>query len=337
MSIAAGRRPRVSVCIPAYNRRDILRATLQSVLRQTFTDLEIVISDNASDDDLAEEIGAVHDPRLRYIRQPRNLGAAGNFHFLEGAASGEYVLFLCSDDLLLPHCLAKAVEVLDADPSRGAVVYMAAMYGDGGYSHVSHMPSRLFATRQDYDRDQTVRDFRYAAPSLCLYRLQTFLALGGWDKRLQAAFDWEMYARTILRGGGVAYLREILAIMRLHEDRVSTTSALGWGFYHDAMLLAAPHEYRWGGPYRAMAFVEQFLLDWRTRRSPSATFRHARRTGATLDVLFFLPYELLRRAATRLRRPTRATARAGDETLPRKTRETLDALWRASEAMRAGR
>jgi glycosyltransferase involved in cell wall biosynthesis len=327
--------PRVSVCIPAYNRRSLFRATLWSVLQQTFRDFEVVVSDNASGDDLAAEVEAAGDPRIRYIRQDRNLGAAGNFHFLEHAATGDYVLFLCSDDLLLPECLTKAVAALDASPSHDAAVYMSAHYGDRGFSHLSTMPDRPAATAAEYASDPSVRDFRYAAPSLCLYRRQAFLALGGWDRRLQAIFDWEMYARTILRGGGVVFIHEPLAIMRLHEDRVSTTSALQWGYFHDAMLLSAKHEYAWGGPYRAMAFLEQSRWDWRSRRSPRRALRHLRETGALLDVMLHLPYVIVRRALRRAAHDAGGVFHKRAGIAPQPGPAALDAFWRAGEAVRA--
>lgn len=336
MSSPPDRLPRVSVCIPAYNRRGLLRATLQSVLLQTFREFEVVISDNASEEDLLAEVTAAGDSRIRYIRQDQNLGAAGNFHFLEGAACGDYVLFLCSDDLLLPDCLAKAVAALDENPQRGAALYRAAHYSRDGLLHVSAMPERRFALRIDYERDASVRMFRYAAPSLCLYRRRDFLALGGWDKRLQAAFDWEMYARTLVRGGGVIFLDDVLAIMRLHDERVSTTSALRWGFYHDAMLLSAKDEYRWGGAYRAMAFLEQLLWDWRLRRSPARTLTHALRSGATLDLILYLPYEVSRRVVGRLRAPVSETSHEGRDAVAHEQRAVLDDFWRASEALRTG-
>lgn len=333
----SGAPPRVSVCIPAYNRRDTLRASLWSVLRQTFQDFEVVISDNASEEDLAAEVAAAGDTRIRYVRQERNLGAAGNFRFLPGVATGEYLLFLCSDDLLLPDCLARAVAALDTRPERDIAIYMAAHYDDRGFSHLSAMPAGDGATRADYDRDESVRDFRHAAPSLCLYRQTTFAALGGWDRRLEAVFDWEMYARTILRGGGVVFLHEVLALMRLHGDRVSNNSALLWGFYHDVMLLSGRREYGWGGAYRAMAFVEQLLWDWRLRRSPRRTLRHVRDAGAMLDVVLYLPYELTRRTIGRVRSQIGDQSRLRPEPPSGPGLAALDALWRESEDVRAGR
>src|SRR5438874_840899 len=132
--------PKVSICIPTYNRRNMLRATLWSVLRQTYQDLEVIISDNASEEDIKAEVVAANDSRVHYFRQDNNIGAAANFRFLQTLPTGQYVLYLCSDDLLLPDCVEKAVSALEMQPHRGGAVYMAAHYSDKGFEYLSTMP-----------------------------------------------------------------------------------------------------------------------------------------------------------------------------------------------------
>src|ERR1035441_140748 len=155
--------PKVSICIPVHNRRHMLRAILWSLLRQTFQNFEVIISDNASEEDTEAEVVAMKDSRMRYVRQKKNIGGAANFRFLQTLPRGEYVLFLCSDDLLLPDCLAKAVAALDSQPRCGGVVYMAAHYSENGFQFLSNMPDRDYAGAAEYEDDRTVRDFRFAS------------------------------------------------------------------------------------------------------------------------------------------------------------------------------
>ena len=293
--------PKVSICIPAYNRRGMFRAALWSVLRQTYRDFEVVISDNASEENLEAEVVAANDSRVRYIRRERNFGGPDNFFFLQTLPKGEYVLFLCSDDLLLPDCLEKAVAALEAQPERGGAVYRAAHYSVDGFKYLSNMPDRDFASAAEYTADRAVRDFRFTSPSLCLYRRTAFEWLGGWNKSLIAVVDWELYSRMVRLGGGMIFLHDVLAIMRLHKDQDSNTTALHWGFYHDVMLLAARPEHRWGNAYRARVVVEQLLWDWRLKRSPWRTLKHAYRTKAVLGVLLYLPWEIVRRFGLKMR------------------------------------
>lgn len=331
--------PKVSVCIPAYNRRAMFRATLWSVLNQSFRDMEIIVSDNVSQEDLKAEIDAANDPRVRYIRREKNLGGAENFAFLQAFPKGEYVLFLCSDDLLLPACVEKAVAALDADPERGGVLYMAAHYGDDGFHYLSTMPDHACATASEYARDSAVRDFRYTSPSLMLFRRAVFEQLGGWNRRLKAVIDWEMYSRMVRHGQGMMFLHEALAIMRLHGDRDSNTTALNWGFYHDIMLLSASPEYSHGNAHRMSVILEQLMRDLRQKRSPWRTLKHALDTGAFPATLLYLPWEILRRTAGKLGAFFAAGKGASLLPSPNDTpahfdKSAFDRFWHATESVR---
>ena len=332
--------PKVSVCIPAYNRRAMFRATLWSVLNQTFRDMEIIVSDNVSQEDLKAEVDAANDPRVRYIRREKNSGGAENFSFLHQFPQGEYVLYLCSDDLLLPDCVEKTVAALDAHPERGALIYMAAHYGEDGFHYLSTMPDQDYATAREYDTDSAVRDFRYTSPSLCLFRRATFERLGGWSKSLKAVIDWELYSRMVRNGQGVMFLHDALAVMRLHGDRDSNTTALNWGFYHDVMLLSATPEYSRGNAHRMSVILEQLVRDLRQKRSPWRTLKHAYDTGAFPAALLYLPWEVLRRAGVKLRallggHPGSKPALPAPTDLPAHfQKERFDRFWHASEAVR---
>lgn len=93
-------KPIVSIGMPVYNGERFIREALDSLLAQTFTDFELIISDNASTD-ATESICrnyAEQDPRIRYIRQRENLGALPNFQFVLNEASGEYFMWAAYDD-----------------------------------------------------------------------------------------------------------------------------------------------------------------------------------------------------------------------------------------------
>ncbi len=111
--------PRVSIGLPVYNGEDYLEEALLSLLGQTFTDFELIVSDNASNDGTAEICRrfAAADPRVRYHRFPENRGAAVNFNHVFALAGGEYFRWAAHDDVCAPEYLARCVEVLDRDPS----------------------------------------------------------------------------------------------------------------------------------------------------------------------------------------------------------------------------
>lgn len=124
--------PTVSIVIPTYNRADLLRRALDSVITQTFTDWEIVLVDDGSTDGtegLAAEYRRRLGDRLRYVqRENGGCGRARNTGI--DRARGRFVAFLDSDDEFLPHKLARQMELFDLRPELGLV------YGD--YSFVDY-------------------------------------------------------------------------------------------------------------------------------------------------------------------------------------------------------
>ena len=114
--------PTVSIGLPVYNAERFLSQALDSLLAQTLADFELVISDNASMD-LTARICleyAARDRRIRYIRQPSNIGAIPNWNFLARQARGRYFKWASANDYCDARMLDKCVAVLEADP--GAVL-----------------------------------------------------------------------------------------------------------------------------------------------------------------------------------------------------------------------
>lgn len=108
--------PKITIAIPTLNRCKYLLEALHSALAQTYTNIEVVVSDNASTDNTLEQLSTITDPRLRVLKQLRNLGMTGNFNAALEVASGEYFLLLSDDDILAPD----AIERLSV-PFRGLV------------------------------------------------------------------------------------------------------------------------------------------------------------------------------------------------------------------------
>ncbi len=101
--------------MPLYNAERYLEEALESLLNQTFEDFELIISDNASTDGTAEICHefANRDKRIRYVRNPRNLGAARNYNRVFELATGRYFKWAAGDDVCAPEFLRKCIQVLD--------------------------------------------------------------------------------------------------------------------------------------------------------------------------------------------------------------------------------
>jgi glycosyltransferase involved in cell wall biosynthesis len=110
--------PRISLTLPVFNGERYLAQAIRSILDQSYRAFELIISDNASTD-ATEAICRsfeTQDRRIRYVRQPRNIGASPNFNICYALASGEYFKWAAHDDYLEPEYLAECVEALDANP-----------------------------------------------------------------------------------------------------------------------------------------------------------------------------------------------------------------------------
>lgn len=117
-------KPKVSICIPTFNSENYLCEAIESALRQNDQVLEIVIVDNCSTDHtgtLVKDFQKRGDRRIRFYKNDRNIGLAGNFNKCLEYAQGEYIKFLCSDDLLLPECIEHMAAALDAHQSVSLV------------------------------------------------------------------------------------------------------------------------------------------------------------------------------------------------------------------------
>lgn len=133
---------RVSVGLPVYNGEKFVGEAIESVLGQTFADLELVICDNASTDETQTicRSYAARDERVRYYRQAENVGAARNFNRAFELSCGEYFQWTAHDDLCDRTFLAKCVDVLDGDRSVVLCYSKVRIVDEGG------------GVVQDYDR-----------------------------------------------------------------------------------------------------------------------------------------------------------------------------------------
>jgi glycosyltransferase involved in cell wall biosynthesis len=112
------RPPRVTIGLPVYNGALTIEEAIRPLLAQTYTDFELLISDNASTDatqQLVERL-ARQDPRIRYVRQQVNIGANGNYSFVAREARGEFLKWCSASDWVAPTFLAECVAALDAHP-----------------------------------------------------------------------------------------------------------------------------------------------------------------------------------------------------------------------------
>jgi glycosyltransferase involved in cell wall biosynthesis len=207
--------PRASIGIPALNGARTIGRAIESVLAQTMTDLEVIVSDNASTDS-TEAICrryAARDPRIRYVRQPIPLSAVDNFRaVLEGARATSF-MWLAADDYVLPPLLERAVPVLESRPDVVCVVPRTEfLEADGTRRPAAGTFPLLGGLRENVCRylEDPADNCRFYG----LYRRQALQQV--MPRRPYHALDWAVAAGT-LRHGRHLELPEVLLIREAND------------------------------------------------------------------------------------------------------------------------
>jgi len=217
--------PKVSVCLPNYNYASFLQPCIDSVLEQTFSDFELLVVDDASDDDSVQIVQAYRDPRIRFHRHSRRLGAVPTWNHCLELARGEYLAFLCADDFFLSDKLRCQVEVLAADPAVG-LVHTGGYWADESAEKESLFSAVFPADLQRYlsaDRCSAAPEelrslaggYNYIHLSSAMFRRCCVDEQGRFSEHFPYAADWDLWLR-IAAHYGVTYLACPLAVYRRH-------------------------------------------------------------------------------------------------------------------------
>jgi glycosyltransferase involved in cell wall biosynthesis len=211
--------PAVTVVLPTHNRAQELRLSIQSVLSQSFSNLELIVVDDASSDDTKEVVQQFHDPRIRFIRTETKVGggAARNIGIREARAS--LVAFQDDDDEWRCHKLEKCYAVLQQDQSL-----------DGVYSgfwkidqhRVSYMPSITMRKDSGTSMHATLLNGNFVGTPTAVVRTNALRRIGGFDAELPRYQDWDLFLR-LSQFGNFRFIEEALVLSYVTRDSISTS------------------------------------------------------------------------------------------------------------------
>src|SRR5579884_2481590 len=215
---ASVRAPRVTVLMPVYNGIAYLAECIESVLAQTMEDFEFLIIDDASTDESVDFIRSYDDPRIRLVRNERNMGQARTLSRGLELARGETIARLDQDDVCLPERLAGQADYLDAHPEIGVLASWEITIDHSGAK---------------------VRTWRGAIPDygdfvgaillgLCpvwhpsaMFRRSEILRLGNYDASYAPAEDYELWSRIAVSRKSAALVPQYHLKQRVHNRRQS--------------------------------------------------------------------------------------------------------------------
>lgn len=207
--------PLVSVIIPVYNGKSYLAEAIDSVLCQTYNNIEVIAVDDGSVDG-SEYVLRSYGDKISWFSQ-KNSGVATARNAALLAARGKYVALLDQDDLWLPNKIFLQIEAFKRNP--GAVlVWGGAVKSKTGC--ISEQNGKL--CHEELENFDLVGLFRHnLIPTLtAMFDRNVALSIGCFDEKTQPCDDWDMWIR-LSQVGSLSYVAQTLAIYRVHEKQVS--------------------------------------------------------------------------------------------------------------------
>jgi len=218
--------PLVSICIPSYNTDKYIAAAIQSVLDQSYANMEIIITDNCSTDKTADIIKSFHDPRIRHFINEKNFGVEYNWNKAIRLAKGKYVKLLCADDILYPGCISEQVSVME-EPANGDVALVTC------HKNVIDPDGRVILTRKFQGRpglwngEKAIRrSIRFGTniigePGAGLFKAELLEKSGYYNGQNIFLLDLDFWSRILLFGN-LYVVDKILFGFRISAEALST-------------------------------------------------------------------------------------------------------------------
>lgn len=216
---------KVSIILPTYNRKNTLIEAIESVLSQTFSDFELIVIDDGSDDGTSDIMhDFLTDPRVKYLYQ-KNKGRSSARNKGLNEASGEYITFLDSDDVYKPRKLEAQVNVLEHNSDYDLVYCLFSLMEYDGEMLDNHKHPDYEFSGKVYPEIITFRGSIITTPGV-MARKSAIQKAGFFDEKMNICEDLDLW-RRISRYSRIFQIRENLIVIRLPENKKLPL----WDFY----------------------------------------------------------------------------------------------------------
>lgn len=214
--------PKISILAPSFNHEKFVGFFIQSILAQSFSDFECIIVDDCSTDRNVQEILKCKDTRIKLVQHPYNQGINASLNTAFENASGEYLVFLATDDMLEPNALEILHQSLEQNPNAKAI-YPQLMKIDKDNQKLEILE---VARRSRYEllHHLFMKGNCLTSPGMALRKSDFAEILYPLDRAMCNHQDVQMHIKLLLRGG-VVLLDEILVLYRF-DERTNNISAL---------------------------------------------------------------------------------------------------------------
>lgn len=218
---------KISVVLPTYNREEKLRDSIQSVLEQTYKELELVVVDDGSTDGTQEMIHTIKDDRLRFIKLNENKGVSNARNEGVNQSESDWIAFQDSDDIWRPEKLERQIDYWEKHRDC-SLIYSAYLYhGADGINR--KVPGDMLQGELEGDIFPWLLERNSIGTPTVLVKKDAFLMCGGFDIDFRSLEDWDFTIR-FSKKNRIAYLPEVLVDAGASEGGISSAT----GAYYES-------------------------------------------------------------------------------------------------------
>ena len=215
--------PKISILTPSFNHEKFVGFFIESVLKQTLEDFELIIVDDCSSDNNVNEILKFKDSRIKLIQHPYNQGINAGLNTAFENASGEYLVFCASDDMLTPNALEVIYKAFSENPSVKAIYPSLIKVDENGVKDKERFGESENKTRAEHLYDLFMRGNYRTSPGMAMKTTDFKEILYPLDIAMCNQQDTQMHIKILLNGE-IKILDDILVMYRF-DPRTNNVSA----------------------------------------------------------------------------------------------------------------
>lgn len=213
-------KPFITVLMTVYNGRRYLRQSIESVLKQRYSDFEFLIIDDASTDESGEFIKAYDDSRIRIIRNSSNRGQTASLNIGLREARGEYIARIDADDIAFPHWLESQVSFLEKNGEVDVLSAGLVTFDENGQGKTYFSPS----CREDFLLKAIIKS--PVNHGSALIKKVAILKIGGYNNDYKIAADYGVWTNILRQNGRVSSNPSIVMAIRRRAESESEKNKL---------------------------------------------------------------------------------------------------------------
>jgi glycosyltransferase involved in cell wall biosynthesis len=211
---------KISVCIPSYNHARYISHTIESVLNQSFTDFEIIISDDNSQDNSIEIIKNFKDTRIKLIENKQNQGPSVNANIAIENASSNFIALIASDDMMHKTRLEKTFNFLTSNPNIDAV-FTSVQTIDRNNKEIDHFA--INESEKFLDSKYKILNYFFytgnclSAPTV-MFKKDILSKIGSFNPCLLQTQDFDIWTKMLVKGYNIGFIKEKLTYYRIGDN-----------------------------------------------------------------------------------------------------------------------